>query len=131
MTAAELLRAAAEDVTAETWCQGAYAIRQDGQQTDDYLHPEACAWCAEGHLLRSQFRTWLLSQHRPPAERVRFDARRVIAARHALERDHQLHGRSLADWNDVAGRQAEDVRALFLRVAAALEAQAQLDEVLQ
>lgn len=124
VTAPELLRAAADAVMPDTFCQGSYAVLPDGLAIDDYMHPDACAWCTLGHIFRAVHVAWMRK------EPLTDDARTV--ALEALDAAAEADGADdLPHWNDMPGRTADEVRALLLRTASALEAQAQLDEVLQ
>lgn len=93
--AAETLRLAAAHLTPDTWCQHVMAT-PDGRR------------CAVGHLRAVAGRT---------ACGDAYDA--VL---HAIEATPP-HA-SVSEWNDAAGRTADEVRALFLDVAARLEATA-------
>lgn len=81
-------------ITADNWCQGAYARDANGNALNDITSPDACKWCAYGHLMVA-FKNH--ADYMPAVRRV----------------EDELGVNYLTNWNDLPGRKAEDVQAAF------------------
>jgi hypothetical protein len=103
MTPAELLKAAAANITDETWCQ--HSI-WDGARA-----------CASGHIARAMgFNRRAGEAKDEPIWQATMPLLRVAMGGDAGD------DTAIPSWNDTPGRTFEEVKALFLRVAEELEA---------
>ena len=107
MTAAEILRAAAELVERPgAWTQGELARCESGQ-ADHFDAPSAACWCAMGAVFHVAQKSCIWDS--------------TVDARAALLRQIQPI-ESIAGWNDAPGRTAAEVACLMRRAAATLDA---------
>lgn len=105
MTGADVLRAAASNVTPETWCQHDTFQDEYGQRLP--LKYGAARCCALGHLaIAAGDDRW--------------------AAMDAADIFRDYVEREVSDWNDEPKRTAADVRDTLLACAAALDRQPSL-----
>lgn len=106
MTPSELLRKAAGNITAETWCQGNLWRDRKGEAVNQV--GDVCQFCAIGAL---KLAAGAIDAFDWP-DGVSKVIRKLSAHTQRV---------SLASWNDAPGRTHTEVSALFLKVAEELE----------